>query len=130
MLGVAVACGSSSTGNTTGAASSSSSSSSSGSEECFYAKTCRKGGCDGPITKSGCNVECGADEVEELTCRNDAAAGSDAEVDGDAGRVCTETCFRAITCRKGGCGGPITSVGCCSCLPDEVDDIVCADASD
>lgn len=46
------------------------------------------------------------------------------------GRTCWQECFRNVRCRKGGCEGPVVSDGCCSCLPGEIDDYMCAsDAS-
>jgi hypothetical protein len=56
---------------------SSESSSSPEPEECFAATTCRRGDCNGPITKSGCSAQCGPGEVNEDTCFNDAAVDAD-----------------------------------------------------
>ena len=66
----------------------------------------------------------------DLDAAADAAldAASDAGADADAGRECTPNCFREIVCRLGGCGGPVTSDGCCACLPGEIDDVACQDA--
>ncbi|MEZ4394092.1 MAG: hypothetical protein R3A48_23715 [Polyangiales bacterium] len=46
-----------------------------------------------------------------------------------AGCVDEDTCFRAITCRRGGCGGAITQVGCRGCPSGDIDDALC-DARD
>lgn len=95
-----------------------------GPVECFASYTCHKGGCDGPIAHSGCS-DCSAGETDDRQC-HDGGQDSGVDADANAERMCTQECFRAITCRKGGCSGQITSTGCCSCLSDEIDDIACS----
>ena len=46
--------------------------------ECFYATSCHKTDCNGPIVRSGCNAQCGAGEVDDLQCHGAKDGGSDA----------------------------------------------------
>lgn len=42
-----------------------------------------------------------------------------------AGCVGEDVCVRAITCRRGGCSGAITQVGCRGCPSGDIDDVLC-----
>src|SRR5205809_120536 len=57
----------------------------------------------------------------------DGSTSSDSGNDGSKPNPadCGE-CFRAVTCRRGGCDGPVTQVGCCACPPGDIDDLGCA----
>ena len=45
----------------------------------------------------------------------------------DSSQSCGQ-CIRAVTCRQGGCGGPVVQSGCCPCPSGSIDDIACNDA--
>lgn len=44
----------------------------------------------------------------------------------DGGGCGITECFRAVTCRKADCSGPVTSTGCCPCAAGSIDDLMCA----
>ncbi|WP_146652863.1 hypothetical protein [Labilithrix luteola] len=60
----------------------------------------------------------------------DSGTSGTPQRDASAARECSPECLRNTVCRAGDCTGPVTSDGCCNCLPGEVDEATCnVDAS-